>query len=615
MQFPHEIKISLNLDNQASERTITLYSGVTVLLGPNGSGKSQLLRGIKRGLGSQLKDKKIRLLSAGRIGMFEQWRSDYDGQRGEPNYRNARYGSLSDTQRRHSYETLHGDFQTLAVRPDILIKVRERLRKIFRRDLIVRWDGGNLKIDFAQTTGGHKPYSSAQEASGLLHLAGLLSALYDDEVGALLIDEPEVSLHPQLQAFLSKEIASVGSLPGSTSNSKIVVISTHSTEFIQLKSPADLPNFVFCRDAGKHPVQISPSSEELANRKLYALIARMGQEHKLALFAQSPLLVEGPSDTTICGALVNRLNIHLEAGGSQLLPVTGKGQIPTVVKLMRLLGKSPMVMADADSLSDNCDLALIFLNNEEANTAASEKGFGSASEMARRIHSDLCALAEARYAGILTAEQLTSLGSLEGEEQRLRTRRLVFTSLMQMSDDKLSDIDVDWVLMKNRLSALLDMLEEQGCFILRKGTIESYYLFAQTENQSQKMEVAVEEVACFPDALPNQIEEGYADILRCLRRAAATEEIVEAESLQDDLLASATPILARLRKNKKAQDLDHVASAVAPGKKQLFDFDVVDGRLKIVLKSTILDVTGFPLSLSPDEDIVTSVAKALGLDR
>ena len=77
--------------------------------------------------------------------------------------------------------------------------MQERLRKLFKRDLIIEWDAGTLKVVFARLDTTSKPYSSGREASGLLHLVGILAALYDDEVGALLIDEPEVSLHPQLQ--------------------------------------------------------------------------------------------------------------------------------------------------------------------------------------------------------------------------------------------------------------------------------------------------------------------------------------------------------------------------------------------------------------------------------
>jgi hypothetical protein len=70
--------------------------------------------------------------------MFEQYRSDYDGHRGGlPSYDAAAFGSKGDAARRHQMETLTGDFQTLAERVDILIKIRERLRKLFKRDLLL----------------------------------------------------------------------------------------------------------------------------------------------------------------------------------------------------------------------------------------------------------------------------------------------------------------------------------------------------------------------------------------------------------------------------------------------------------------------------------------------
>lgn len=91
--------------------------------------------------------------------------------------------------RRHQTETLNGAFQTLAALPDILIKVKERLRKLFKRDIEIRWDAGNIKVYFLH--GDSAAYSSGREASGLLHLVGLLAMIYDDEVGALLRMNPK----------------------------------------------------------------------------------------------------------------------------------------------------------------------------------------------------------------------------------------------------------------------------------------------------------------------------------------------------------------------------------------------------------------------------------------
>ena len=150
MAFPLEF----NVDDNA---TLFFYDGRLTLLGPNGSGKTQLLRKMKYSMSQLVGEKKVRYLSAGRIGMFEQYRSDYDGHRsGYPRYDEAAFGSKSDSVRRHLYETIDGDFQTLSVRADILIKVQERLKKLFSRSIFIEWDGGYLKVSFKKKRNGFK---------------------------------------------------------------------------------------------------------------------------------------------------------------------------------------------------------------------------------------------------------------------------------------------------------------------------------------------------------------------------------------------------------------------------------------------------------------------------
>lgn len=618
MSFPVEIVSNIPLPSGNVSRSLTLHAGVTVILGPNGAGKTQLMRGMKGPLQQSIAGKKVSFVSAGRIGTLENYRSDFDGQRGgEPRYEDANYGGKREQVRRHQTESLTGAFQTLAARPDILIKVKERLRKLFKRDIQIHWDAGTIKVFFAH--GDSAAYSSGREASGLLHLVGLLAMLYDDEVGALLLDEPEVSLHPQLQSFLLQEILSVSGWPKAGNNKKIIVLSTHSTEFVELSNPADLLNIVFVSSVSDSPTQIPATAGELQSKKIAALLGRMGQEHKLALFASSPLLVEGPSDVIIASSVARRLDLHLEAGGSQLLPVIGKGQFNVVCKLFRLMGKSPVVLADADALTDNLELVHFVLNSAQANSAAAKLGAGSANELASQIYSAFCQMTEANWASI-EAEACqhpywTEREQPDGLDQTKAQRRAAFSTLFILTEDKIRALDQgdQWILNKNRLETLLNLLEDEGCFILRRGAIESYFAFSAEGGATSKPEAAAAEAAALNDGDTAQVRVAYGDVVRCLEYASVAEKIVEAEALQEVLLAICAPALAKIRAGQYASNLNAIARSVSPELAGMFDLAVVDGNLRVSLNSMILDVTGFPITIEGNSDILTVVAKALAV--
>jgi hypothetical protein len=511
-------------------------------------------------------------------------------------------------------ETLNGDFQTLAERADILIKVQERLRKLFKRDVLVDWDGGRLKISFARLEDIEaKPYSSGREASGLMHLVGILAALYDDDVGALLLDEPEVSLHPQLQAFLLKEILSVAGYPEAGGNKKIVIIATHSTEMLQIQSPEDLLSLVFCYDLMTDPVQLPADAGELRSEKIKSLVARLGQEHKLSLFSKRPLLVEGPSDVIICSALADKLDMHLEAAGSQLLPVIGKGQMPIVAKLLRLLGKTPVALADADGIADGVELVNSYLiDSPVADGRASILGFASAQKMAGSIYGDFCQLVDSRWTDI-SARAETHPYWVNADKETQAKRRSALCALFTTDDSELNKLTNDgaWTKIKTRFTALFELLEQCGLFILRKGSIESYYLSADQFTSIGKPSAAVTEIDHLNQLTSEEVEVAYSDVVRCIHHASNAEVICETDALRDLLLSVVTPAHERFKRGDSSVNFNVLARSLLGEKSKIFGL-VVDGeKLVVSVESKILNVKGFPVTLGKDDDVPKSINTAL----
>jgi AAA domain, putative AbiEii toxin, Type IV TA system len=617
--FPLKVQSAIRSHNGQILRNLTLNGPLSVVLGPNGSGKTHLLRGLKASLYSVVGGKKIRFLSAGRMGLFEQYRSDFNGQHGgTPPYDAASYGSKAEAHNRHTAETLQGDFQTLSQRIDIQVKVQERLRKLFRRNLIIEWDAGYLKVLFNRSDESSPPYSSGREASGLMHLVGLLSALYDDDVGALLIDEPEVSLHPQLQAFLLQEIIDVAGQPSIGNNKKIVLIATHSTEMIRLKTVDDLPHFIFCSDLQSDPVQIQPDAPELKNKKIINLVASLGQLHRLSLFSTRPLLVEGSSDSIICQALARKLQLFLEAAGSQLLPVEGKEKLPIVAKLLRLMGKKPTSLADLDGFADGPTLIQDYLsaNPQLSMAEAAKLGASSGSELAKNIYDKLCEIADKKWSIIEPIASVHPYWTVKIDDENLRKRRALLGALFCNNDQVLAALEdgAEFANLKTRVFALFDLAEKCGLFFCRKGTIECYYSNEIPTVDFDKPQAATEEAERIIESTIESVSDSYADVVRCIQFASNVEKISEAEALQDLLLSVAAPAQGRLFADDSDGDLNALVRQTIGEKAALFQIAKKNGKLEIDTLSKILDLPDcFPITIGKDENVVSAIGKALNL--
>ncbi len=244
--------------------TIDLRGGLTTLVGPNAAGKTSFLKRFRDVLRKAhlSAGKFVVYLSAGRGSSLEQFRSGYDSP-GTGNNSPAAVGHMNYIPSWWQIEGTPGIFIRLKERADLLLKVEARLQTLHQRRLRLEWSQNGLQIKFISTAGG-APYFANTEASGLLQLIPLLAAIYDDQICALLIDEPEISLHPQLQAFLLQEMRKVAGDPTKDSSKKFIVIATHSPSMLpvrQISSFFPIARHSPCRCRSKRGYCKAASSE------------------------------------------------------------------------------------------------------------------------------------------------------------------------------------------------------------------------------------------------------------------------------------------------------------------------------------------------------------------
>ena len=607
-QYVHNFNVKNIYGEQPVQ--ITIYSGLTVFVGPNASGKTQTLKALRTSLKKVFGSEKVRYLSSNRIGTMETYRSRV----GQYTYSPDDYivGDRNNKKSRKEIEIAAGDFFTMDEKKDIYIKVAERLSVLFGRQIYLRWDAGKLKVYFEKTD-SQEEYSVAVEASGLVNVISILAALFDKDVEVLLIDEPEVSLHPQLQSYLLREMKKAA-----REYKKTIIISTHSTEMISLSNISDMSNLVFFSDK-KLPVQVSPTAPELENRKLKDFVMRMGQIYKAGFFAKKILLIEGASDLIISKCLLQKLDLNIDVAGSQIVPVEGKGQFPVITKMFRLVNKEVCILTDLDGFTDDNKVTELFSTSPEADEIARSNSHRSMAEMIQNVRDEMTKLVDAnqdRLAPIYESHPYWS-NRKPSDDATKAIRRAVIAQLLSSSQESLAqwpDADV-WCSMQISLDNLLSSLEKIGCFVLRKGAIESYYQFAPSTTYDEKPTKAVEETSNLQDQSEAYIREKYGDIIRALEFVALTKKVDESFAVKKELLSELALVIGMLPRISDTKELYAAIKQAKGNNDSLFTYDPINenGRLgvNVSIKSEIIDVSGFPFRIFCGDNVNDVVERTI----
>jgi len=414
------------------DETFLVFPGdagpVSYFVGRNGSGKSRAGHALVKALGG-------RYLSTDRLlGLMNPTNYTWGAAPGKytgPPLEDAR--ALIERQSRElgiGTEML----LTLRDRPEVGLKVAAFMRTTLGRSIEFRENAGFF--DPFVRTGGYEYSLLRDEGHGLRELTILLAAAYLTEWNVLVVDEPELHLHPSLArlwlAELSRECVRRGVR---------AVIITHEPSLLRPTSVDDLESVWHFRvgaNASTVRSHIPVGAEARVTAALQENPHLLGQ----LAFAPRPVLVEGPHDVAALTAAMHRTKHPAVVAQTELVPCGSSGAVATWFEIGKSMGLDLKAVADLDAVF----------------SADVQRTFDRTPDLERAYREELLAEPPAAHVALRPLIEAANKASIEPNE-RARARWLA--DLTGSSDG-----------LVNRRDKLLGVWRDQGLWLHPQGTLE-----------------------------------------------------------------------------------------------------------------------------------------------
>jgi len=312
------------------------------IVGPNGSGKSRFAEALRKQLGT------ARLLGTDRLSGMEQISAlkSIFGDHFAGGLAKSLFGQLKNAgQQGSGIDTLI----LLEERMDLRIQVEATLSHLFDRKISLEWDSGNLVANAVLGESGDSYRLDRDECHGIKELLVLLTHLYNDEQQYLIIDEPELNLHPQYQAFFMQEVRKLAVDPSANEKSKVIFLITHSPFILDFRSVEDVKSVISFDLSHSIPRQIL-DMDPTATARLASLVPRLNVHHKQLFFSDNPIFVEGILDAQLIGTMQEARGVSVAGAGSCIIDAGGCEEANKYLELCLAFGKNSHFLYDLDSL-------------------------------------------------------------------------------------------------------------------------------------------------------------------------------------------------------------------------------------------------------------------------
>ena len=519
-----DLSLTLPLPWEGASFQTKQIGGINFLVGPNGSGKSQFVRSLSVEL--RQKGWRTRLLGTDRLAGMEQTNAFTDI-RHDPFDQGLAKDIFNYIKEAGGSGAGIDAIVLLGERMDLLIQVEATLSHLFDRDIMLEWDSGRL-VPKARRRGNNTLYRlDKEECHGIKELVVLLTHLYDDQSQVLIIDEPELNLHPQYQAFFLEEARKVAGNPTSDGNKKTLFLVTHSPFILELRSVDDLRSIISFDLSYSVPKQIHSLDVSCSE----SFVRRLSGHHKQLFFSDNPVFVEGIYDAWIVQGIMESFGASIAGAGSCLIDASGVEEVNQYLKLSQGLGKNAHFLYDLDALFIG-KLRRCIDDDETIQSFLVTAGLGdNFGQYFGQLEQKTIALVDKLLSGSFTPQLMalkTFLGKLGPRSQwqkgqLAKARVALITAISKYKEDVISissQVEVDDI--QARLAQILAALEEQHIHVLPGGTLERYLpLFKGVEfdpTPEQKRDAVLAEL----DAMTNitsedELASRYMDLYSAVR--------------------------------------------------------------------------------------------------
>lgn len=508
---------------------------INFLVGPNGTGKSRFTEALKLYLPD------CRILGSDRLaGLFFKT--------GGNSHLLVSLSEINDGFSKRNFELYKESasiigvgsdaFVILEEKLDVRIRVEATLSQILNREIRLEWDSGRL-IPQAYNIKQEATYDLyKEECHGIKELLVLLTHLYNDVNKTLIIDEPELNLHPQFQAFLIQEIRKIAGDPN-IPGKKLIFLVTHSPFILDINTKKDLSSVICFHSDFSEPSHLFSKTEEEIN-DFATIIPRLNVHHKQLFFADCPIFVEGIFDAQFIKAIQEFRGVSMEGSGSCVIDVGGNTEIALYHKLIEAFNKRAKYIYDLDSIFNSRQLRENANSDDKIKIFLAKIGAGPefqryCGELERLLTGVIKSVKEAKPENpkiIQLQEYLIKVYSDETNKEGLKKARLAI--LIHLDKYKLSLVEILTELkvteIEGKLENILRALKAQNVFLLKGGALE-HYLPSYTGNlyeindgiKKQTIEAEIEYI--FSSLAVDELDDRYGYLFEIIKLLPAEPKI------------------------------------------------------------------------------------------